>query len=377
MKTADLIPFILIELNERDKYGFELTKDIETKSDGKIVIKQPTLYTVLKKLEKSRFISSYWQDSEIGGKRHYYKITENGKMQLATLPSYDFLLQHALEDEYMENTADSDNAIMEPAVNEESTLPTTPIEAVLPTAEVFKDDSIDTLTEQNINQANADILKDEETKSINSFAESENVAKFTEKIESPAKEIKTETKLEDKNNILDLSNYSIANNNEAIKFVEYKNIKQSNEYKQSKKYAKAKLFKSLTTSATILLFLTILSFVTTFTGTSALYYVFFISSLLIAIFYPIIVLINLEKLRYKYINSNQSFDYKKQFVFVEVIIACVLVVCLIVNISMNYNTLPKMLSVYNFENIYAPIMMSLIFVLNIIYDILFTKRLKK
>ena len=31
---------------------FELTKDIETKSNGRIVIKQPTLYTVLKKLEK-------------------------------------------------------------------------------------------------------------------------------------------------------------------------------------------------------------------------------------------------------------------------------------------------------------------------------------
>jgi DNA-binding PadR family transcriptional regulator len=32
MKTADLIPFILIELNEKDKYGFELTKSIESKS---------------------------------------------------------------------------------------------------------------------------------------------------------------------------------------------------------------------------------------------------------------------------------------------------------------------------------------------------------
>lgn len=377
MKTADLIPFILIELNEREKYGFELTKDIETKSGGKIVIKQPTLYTVLKKLEKSRFISSYWQDSEIGGKRHYYKITENGKMQLATLPSYDFLLQHALEDETLENDEVSENNAKEPFSNEESTLPTTPIETVLPTEEVFKENSIDTLTEQNINQANADILKDEETKSVNSFAENKNIAKFTEKIEVPVKEVKTETKIEDKNNILDLANYSIANNNETIKFVEYKNIKHSNEYKQSKKYAQAILFKSLLTSVTILLFLTLFSFITSFTGTSALYYVFFISSLLIAIFYPIIVSMNLEKLRYKYINSSQLFDYKKQFIIVGAIIACILVVCLIVNISMNYNTLPKMLSVYNFENIYAPIILSLILVLNVVYDILFTKKLKK
>ena len=70
MKTVDLIPFILLELNEQDQYGLELTKAIEEKSNGQIVIKQPTLYTILKKLEKSKFISSYWQDSEIGGKRH-------------------------------------------------------------------------------------------------------------------------------------------------------------------------------------------------------------------------------------------------------------------------------------------------------------------
>ncbi len=97
MKTADLIPLILFELASGDKYGFELTKEIEDKSNQQIQIKQPTLYTVLKKLEKSKFITSYWEDSEIGGKRHYYKITENGKAQLSTLPSFDICLQNALK----------------------------------------------------------------------------------------------------------------------------------------------------------------------------------------------------------------------------------------------------------------------------------------
>ena len=57
MKTAFLIPLILLELNESDKYGIELTKSIETRSEGKIIIKQPTLYTILKKLEKFEKIS--------------------------------------------------------------------------------------------------------------------------------------------------------------------------------------------------------------------------------------------------------------------------------------------------------------------------------
>ena len=107
MKTADLIPLILFELASGDKYGFELTKEIEDKSNQQIQIKQPTLYTVLKKLEKSKFITSYWEDSEIGGKRHYYKITENGKAQLSTLPSFDICLQNALKPDQDEDDLSS------------------------------------------------------------------------------------------------------------------------------------------------------------------------------------------------------------------------------------------------------------------------------
>ena len=99
MKTTELIPIILYQLVDGDKYGYEIVKQIEDSSNGGIVIKQPTLYSVLKKLEQGRFISSYWQDSEIGGKRHYYKLTENGKLQVSTLPSYKELLTNLLEED--------------------------------------------------------------------------------------------------------------------------------------------------------------------------------------------------------------------------------------------------------------------------------------
>lgn len=86
MKTTDLIPILLYHLKDGDKYGLELVNACEECSDGNIKIKQPTLYSILKKLEKSRFITSYWKDSDIGGKRHYYKITDNGLAQLDTYP---------------------------------------------------------------------------------------------------------------------------------------------------------------------------------------------------------------------------------------------------------------------------------------------------
>lgn len=124
MKTADLIPLILHELNDGDKYGFELTKEIEDKSNQQIQIKQPTLYTVLKKLEKSKFITSYWQDSEIGGKRHYYKITDNGKAQLLTLPSFDESLNAILLDDNPNEegieTPNETNAEIKPILDEQN-----------------------------------------------------------------------------------------------------------------------------------------------------------------------------------------------------------------------------------------------------------------
>lgn len=70
---------ILKALFEGDKYGYEICKEVEERSGGTYELKQPTLYSCLKRLESQKLISSYWTDSEIGGKRHYYKLTELGK----------------------------------------------------------------------------------------------------------------------------------------------------------------------------------------------------------------------------------------------------------------------------------------------------------
>lgn len=70
---------ILKSLYHGDKYGLEIIQEIEEKSNGSYELKQPTLYSCLKRLESQGLISSYWEDSEIGGKRHYYKLTDQGK----------------------------------------------------------------------------------------------------------------------------------------------------------------------------------------------------------------------------------------------------------------------------------------------------------
>jgi len=69
---------ILESLYEGEKYGYEIIKEVEEKTNGKIKLKQPSLYSSLSRFEQKGFIDSYWQDSDIGGKRHYYRLTEAG-----------------------------------------------------------------------------------------------------------------------------------------------------------------------------------------------------------------------------------------------------------------------------------------------------------
>lgn len=70
---------ILKSLFEGDKYGYEISREIEVKSSGDFVLKQPTLYSALKRLEGQNFISAYWGEITKGARRKYYKLTQNGK----------------------------------------------------------------------------------------------------------------------------------------------------------------------------------------------------------------------------------------------------------------------------------------------------------
>jgi len=385
MKTADLIPFILLELNECDKYGFELTKAIETKSNGKIIIKQPTLYTLLKKLEKSKFISSYWEDSEIGGKRHYYKITENGKMQITTLPSYDFLLKKALND-----TADEDAEMLvtdtvstkdiETEKNfsiMDALLPDNePEETILPTAEVFADNHIDNSTEMDINLANSEILKESDESKEEQFATNKEVMKFTEKISTPTEAIDYNNKL-DTNKTSDdiLNNYKPINTNEnSVKFVDYRNIKTDPQYISAKKLAKGTLYRALITSSAIVIALIIASLITNATGTSALYYASLIISITIAVFYPVVTAVNMDKFKLKCQDKEFHFNIKKSLFIAIAIMLLVFSICIVTNVTIGKNNINAIFSIQNFANMYAPMLFTSIIFIDILFSYLFSKK---
>ncbi|WP_391560092.1 PadR family transcriptional regulator [Robertmurraya sp.] len=69
-------------LEERDMYGYELVKELESRSGNEFSVKEGTLYPALHKLEKQEYIECYWKEQEKGPARKYYKITEAGKEML-------------------------------------------------------------------------------------------------------------------------------------------------------------------------------------------------------------------------------------------------------------------------------------------------------
>lgn len=71
---------ILKALYDGDRYGYDIIKEIEIKSHGQYILKQPTLYSCLKRLENQGFIESYWGEQiSNGGRRKYYRLTDSGK----------------------------------------------------------------------------------------------------------------------------------------------------------------------------------------------------------------------------------------------------------------------------------------------------------
>ena len=70
---------ILKSLYSGDRYGYDIIREIEEKSHGQYILKQPTLYSCLKRLESQGFITSYWGEQSNGGRRKYYTLTDMGR----------------------------------------------------------------------------------------------------------------------------------------------------------------------------------------------------------------------------------------------------------------------------------------------------------
>ena len=70
---------ILAILKDKDSYGYEILKTILEKGNGLLDIKDATIYTAFKRMEKEELVTTYWGDEDDGARRKYYSIAQKGK----------------------------------------------------------------------------------------------------------------------------------------------------------------------------------------------------------------------------------------------------------------------------------------------------------
>lgn len=68
---------VLASLIEQDSYGYKLIQDTK----GIVEMSESTLYPILRRLEDSKFLTSYTKEHN-GRLRKYYKITDMGKINI-------------------------------------------------------------------------------------------------------------------------------------------------------------------------------------------------------------------------------------------------------------------------------------------------------
>ncbi|WP_347860975.1 helix-turn-helix transcriptional regulator [Salimicrobium sp. PL1-032A] len=77
--SIDILMLNLI--SRRDRYGYEIVRDLKQQSEALYNMSEGTLYPALKRLEKKEWLSSYWSETD-SGRRKYYRITEDGRSVL-------------------------------------------------------------------------------------------------------------------------------------------------------------------------------------------------------------------------------------------------------------------------------------------------------
>lgn len=459
MKTTDLIPIILYQLKDGDRYGYEIIKQIEDSSQGKISIKQPTLYSVLKKLEQNKFITSYWMDSEIGGKRHYYKLTDNGISQLSTYPALHQLISDALNEDIgntdsedvSASTISKENVVYTPDAELITNQVTNSIKIDLTSPTGFANNDTDNLyqTINNDGFTNTESTDSsnifeaiEPTINIDSYTESVNIFDMMEpsnttsqspsifdaidsndnsNLETPLYDNESTTQpIEyenttfqddiqdgvelaqldsiDNNSILtekvdanpdvfvdtdysNLENLEAEQNNspiEQVKYLNYVDFSTSEKSVNRRRMLSKHIQKMSFTCLTLLLMIISTLIICSKYSFGKIYYIGVIISVLIVILYPILLINDLSKLRFKY--CTNPFKYSLiQDVFIKLSSFLSLTIATFAYNISNTSSIANMFNISNFANLYAPIIFASIFIFDLLYSILLYKeyRIKK
>ena len=74
---------ILKTLTGGPRHGYAIAKFIEDASDDAVVVEEGSLYPALYRLERRGWLDAEWGESELGRRAKLYRLTRQGRAQLA------------------------------------------------------------------------------------------------------------------------------------------------------------------------------------------------------------------------------------------------------------------------------------------------------
>jgi PadR family transcriptional regulator, regulatory protein PadR len=84
---------VLAMLGRKDCYGYELVDELSKK----ISISEGTIYPLLNRLIKGKYVKTYLKESNLGPARKYYKLTLSGKMMSKKLKNGWFIFSKRVD----------------------------------------------------------------------------------------------------------------------------------------------------------------------------------------------------------------------------------------------------------------------------------------
>jgi PadR family transcriptional regulator, regulatory protein PadR len=77
-------PLLILALLEHEpRHGYDISKRIEAASGGVVQVHAASLYPLLYRLEKKRWIEGRWVEKPGQRRRRFYQLTDEGRKQLA------------------------------------------------------------------------------------------------------------------------------------------------------------------------------------------------------------------------------------------------------------------------------------------------------
>ena len=85
LRRGSLELIVLHLLSGGEAYGYEIVSKLTAETNGALEVSDGTLYPVLYRLERGGFVEVRWETAQRGVPRKYYRLTDAGRAELASL----------------------------------------------------------------------------------------------------------------------------------------------------------------------------------------------------------------------------------------------------------------------------------------------------